>query len=47
VKFGDCAVVVVVSSQVSETAEPNPLFESIWTFKKNFESSPKNLAREF
>jgi len=23
--------------------EPNPLFDSIWTFENNFETSPKKL----
>ena len=31
----------------SGRAEPSFLFESILTFQKNFESSPKKLAREF
>jgi hypothetical protein len=30
----------------SGATELNPLFEPIWTFENNFESSPKNLARE-
>ena len=52
--FGDGAVVVVVvvvvvvaCSQLSRTAEPNSVFESIWTSENNLESSPKNIAREF
>jgi hypothetical protein len=40
-------VVVVACPPFSGTAEPNPLFESISTFEKNFESSPKDLAPEF
>jgi hypothetical protein len=40
-------VVVVVWSRVSGTAEPNPLFESTLAFENIFESSPKDLAREF
>jgi hypothetical protein len=46
VGFGDYAVVVVVvvvRSQVSGSAKPDPLFEYIWTFENNFESSPKKL----
>jgi hypothetical protein len=38
-------LVVVVSSQVSGTAEPNRLFEYVWTFETHFASNPKDLAR--
>ena len=40
-------VVVLARSQFSETTDRNPIYESIWTFENNFESSSKNLAREF
>jgi hypothetical protein len=38
---------VVVSYRFYQTAEPNPLFEFIFIFENNFESSLKNLSREF
>jgi hypothetical protein len=38
---------MVVSCPFSGTAELNLLLKSILIFEKNFESSPKNLSREF
>ena len=40
-------VVVVVSYPFSGTAEPTPLFESIWTFERNFESSKEPFLGNF
>jgi hypothetical protein len=44
---GGGAWLLQVSYRFSGTAEPNLLLESISIFENNFESSPKNLAREF
>jgi hypothetical protein len=44
VKLWDPVVVVTGGGGVLLSFYLNPLFESIWTFEKNFEFSPKNLA---